>query len=34
VLIKYADIAMYHAKNDGKHGYRVFNFDMTPKNVK
>ena len=34
VLIKYADIAMYHAKNSGKHTYRVFDFEMGPKNMK
>jgi diguanylate cyclase (GGDEF)-like protein len=28
VLIKYADIAMYHAKREGKHTYRVFNHEM------
>lgn len=27
-LIKYADIAMYHAKNNGKNGYCVYDFAM------
>ena len=34
VLIKYADVAMYHAKKEGKHSYRVFDFEMSPKNLK
>ncbi|MDR0426365.1 MAG: GGDEF domain-containing protein [Clostridiales bacterium] len=28
VLIKYADMAMYHAKNAGKNRFRVYNDDM------
>ena len=28
VLIKYADIAMYHAKKSGKNRYSIFNFEM------
>jgi len=28
VLIKYADIAMYHAKRDGKNAYRVYEDEM------
>ena len=31
VLVKYADMAMYHAKREGKHIYRIFSFDMDPK---
>ncbi|MCL1908024.1 MAG: GGDEF domain-containing protein [Holophagaceae bacterium] len=31
VLVKYADMAMYHAKREGKHIYRIFSFDMEPK---
>jgi diguanylate cyclase (GGDEF)-like protein len=34
VLIKYADIAMYHAKKEGKHIYRIYNHDMNPKDEK
>jgi diguanylate cyclase (GGDEF)-like protein len=34
VLVKYADVAMYHAKRAGKHTYRVFNFDMDHKPMK
>lgn len=34
VLIKYADIAMYCAKNDGKNTYRVYNDEMGRKNEK
>jgi len=34
VLIKYADIAMYHAKKGGKHNYRIYNYDMKPKEEK
>ncbi len=30
VLIKYADIAMYHAKNAGKNCFRVYNDEMQP----
>lgn len=30
VLIKYADIAMYHAKFEGKNSYRVYNDEMKP----
>jgi len=28
VLIKYADLAMYHAKHSGKNMYRIYNEDM------
>lgn len=31
VLIKYADIAMYHAKNAGKNCYRVYDDELTDK---
>ena len=31
VIIKYADIAMYHAKNSGKNQYRVYNDEMEQK---
>lgn len=31
VLIKYADIAMYHAKKGGKNGYRIYQDDMEAK---
>lgn len=31
VLIKYADVAMYHAKHGGKNDYRVYREDMKPK---
>ncbi|MCP1103159.1 diguanylate cyclase (GGDEF)-like protein [Aequitasia blattaphilus] len=34
VLIKYADIAMYHAKHGGKNSYRIYEEDMAPKNEK
>lgn len=34
VLIKYADIAMYHAKHNGKNSYRIYEADMEPKNEK
>ena len=34
VLIKYADIAMYHAKKSGKHNYRIYGHDMKPKEEK
>ena len=34
ILIKYADIAMYHAKRAGKNDYRVYREDMAPKNEK
>ncbi|GHU94030.1 hypothetical protein FACS1894208_04430 [Clostridia bacterium] len=34
VLIKYADIAMYHAKRGGKNSYRVYNEDMGSKDEK
>jgi diguanylate cyclase (GGDEF)-like protein len=30
VLIKYADIAMYHAKREGKNTYRVYEDEMKP----
>ncbi|MCL2741509.1 MAG: GGDEF domain-containing protein, partial [Oscillospiraceae bacterium] len=28
MLIKYADLAMYHAKNSGKHTYRIYSEEM------
>lgn len=31
VLIKYADIAMYHAKHSGKNNYSVYQDEMQPK---
>jgi GGDEF domain-containing protein len=31
VLIKYADIAMYHAKRGGKNNYRVYVDEMSRK---
>ena len=34
VLIKCADIAMYHAKNSGKNCFMVYNEEMTPKDEK
>ncbi|MGI6152691.1 MAG: diguanylate cyclase domain-containing protein [Christensenellaceae bacterium] len=34
VLIKYADIAMYHAKRGGKNNYRIYDDDMEPKEEK
>lgn len=34
VLIKYADISMYHAKRAGKNGYMLYNEDMKPKDEK
>ncbi|GHU89321.1 hypothetical protein FACS1894202_07220 [Clostridia bacterium] len=34
VLIKYADIAMYHAKRGGKNSFRVYNEDMSSKDEK
>ncbi len=34
VLIKYADIAMYHAKRAGKNCWRIYNDDMAPKDEK
>ena len=34
VLIKYADIAMYHSKRGGKNQYRIYTDDMTPKDEK
>ncbi len=34
VLIKYADIAMYHAKNAGKNTYFVYNAEMKEKDEK
>lgn len=34
VLIKYADIAMYHAKRAGKNTYRVYNDEMEQKDTK
>jgi len=34
VLIKYADIAMYHAKRAGKSAWRVYSEDMAPKEEK
>ena len=34
VLIKYADIAMYHSKRGGKNQYRIYTDDMAPKNEK
>lgn len=33
-IIKYADIAMYHAKNSGKNCYRVYEDEMPDKNEK
>ena len=34
MLIKYADIAMYHAKKNGKHNYCIYNENMQPKEEK
>ena len=34
VLIKYADIAMYHSKREGKNQYRIYSDDMAPKEEK
>ena len=34
VLIKYADIAMYHSKRAGKNQYRIYSDDMAPKDEK
>ena len=34
VLIKYADIAMYHSKRGGKNQYRIYTDDMSPKDEK
>ena len=34
VLIKYADIAMYHSKRSGKNKYMIYMDDMEPKNEK
>ena len=34
VLIKYADIAMYHAKKSGKNCFMIYNEEMTPKDEK
>ncbi len=34
VLMKYADIAMYHAKNSGKNACLLYNDDMRPKDEK
>ncbi|MDL2214174.1 GGDEF domain-containing protein [Clostridia bacterium OttesenSCG-928-O13] len=34
VLIKYADIAMYHAKHGGKNSYRIYTDEMAPKDEK
>lgn len=34
VLIKYADIAMYHAKHGGKNDFRIYDEAMKPKNEK
>lgn len=31
VIIKYADIAMYHAKNSGKNQYMIYSDDLAPK---
>ncbi|MGD9559951.1 MAG: diguanylate cyclase [Oscillospiraceae bacterium] len=31
VLIKFADMAMYHAKHGGKNDYRIYEEDMEPK---
>lgn len=31
VIIKYADIAMYHAKNSGKDTFRIYNDELAPK---
>jgi len=33
VLIKYADLAMYHAKRSGKNIYRIYNDDMAQMNT-
>jgi len=34
VIIKYADIAMYHAKNSGKNAFMVYEEEMKPKEEK
>ncbi|MDL2250649.1 diguanylate cyclase [Lachnospiraceae bacterium OttesenSCG-928-J05] len=34
ILIKYADIAMYHAKHGGKNAYRIYEETMAPKDEK
>jgi GGDEF domain-containing protein len=34
VLLKYADIAMYHAKRGGKNDYRVYDHEMPEKREK
>lgn len=31
VLVKYADIAMYHAKNEGRSGFKTYTEEMDPK---
>lgn len=34
VLIKYSDIAMYHAKKNGKNNYKIYNDELAPKDEK
>jgi diguanylate cyclase (GGDEF)-like protein len=34
VILKYADIAMYHAKRAGKNGYRIYDHEMPEKREK
>ena len=32
-LMKHADTAMYHAKQNGRNGYKIYTADMTPEHV-